>query len=168
VLYCSTHQYPHYPGTGALKETGAGKGEGYTLNIPLPGGQGDQDFARIMTDLVAPVARQYRPDCIMVSAGYDTHVSDPLGGMAVTTAGFAGMSKILTDLAAELCDGRLVLVLEGGYNLQALADGVLASLHEMAGKGGLSPAAFTALVQAKRPLPALDAALDAAKKHWTF
>ena len=168
VLYCSTHQYPLYPGTGSLKEVGAGKGAGYTLNVPLPGGQGDQDFARIMDELVAPVARQYRPDCIMVSAGYDTHVLDPLGGMAVTTAGFAYMTKIMVDLAAELCDGRLVLALEGGYNLQALADGVLASLHEMSGEGGLPTAAFTDLAQKKRPLPALDAALAAAKKHWTF
>ena len=168
VLYCSTHQYPLYPGTGSLKETGTGKGAGYTLNVPLPGGQGDQDFARIMDELVAPVARQYRPDCIMVSAGYDTHVLDPLGGMAVTTAGFAYMTKIMVDLAAELCNGRLVLALEGGYNLQALADGVLASLHEMSGEGGLPTAAFTDLAQKKRPLPALDAALAAAKKHWTF
>ena len=168
VFYCSTHQYPHYPGTGSLKETGAGKGEGYTLNVPLPGGQGDQDCARIMAELVAPIARQYRPDCIMVSAGYDTHVSDPLGGMAVTTAGFACMTKILVDLATELCEGRLVLVLEGGYFLQGLADGVLASLHEMVGKGGLPAEAFTAMVQTKKPLPALDAALTAAKKHWTF
>lgn len=165
VFYCSTHQYPHYPGTGSLKETGRGRGEGYTLNVPLPGGQGDQDFARIMNELVAPVARQYRPDCIMVSAGYDTHVLDPLGGMAVTTTGFACMTRILVDLAAQLCDGRLVLVLEGGYYLQGLADGVLASLQEMSGEGGMAPAA---LAQAKRPLPALDAALAAAKKYWTF
>lgn len=168
VLYCSTHQYPHYPGTGSLQETGAGKGKGYTLNVPLPGGQGDQDFARIMDELVAPVARQYRPDCILISAGYDTHVLDPLGGMAVTTTGFAYMTKAMVDLAAELCAGRLVLALEGGYNLQALADGVLASLHEMAGEGGLAPAAFMALTQTKRPLPALDAALAVAKKYWTF
>jgi acetoin utilization deacetylase AcuC-like enzyme len=168
VLYCSTHQYPYYPGTGSLTETGTGKGEGYTLNVPLPGGQTDQDFARIMNELVAPVARQYKPDCIMVSAGYDTHVSDPLGSMAVTTAGFAYMTKVLVDLAAELCDGRLVLVLEGGYYLQGLADGVLASLHEMAGEGGLTPAMLPALAQAKRPLPSLDAALGAAKKYWTF
>ncbi|MCX5865361.1 MAG: histone deacetylase [Deltaproteobacteria bacterium] len=168
VLYCSTHQYPLYPGTGSLKESGEGKGEGYTLNVPLPGGQGDQDFARIMDELVAPVARQYKPDCIMVSAGYDTHVLDPLGGMAVTTTGFSYMSKVMVDLAAELCGGRLVLALEGGYNLQGLADGVLASLHEMTGEGGLPTAAFTDLAQAKRPLPALDAALTAAKKYWTF
>ena len=168
VLYCSTHQYPHYPGTGALKETGAGKGEGYTLNIPLPGGQGDQDFARIMEELVAPVARRYKPNCILISAGYDTHVSDPLGGMAVTTTGFAFMTRVMVDLATELCDGRLVLVLEGGYNLQGLADGVLASLHEMAGEGGLKPEVLTALTQAKKPLPPLDAALAVAKKYWTF
>ncbi len=168
VLYCSTHQYPHYPGTGSLKEVGAGKGEGYTLNVPLPGGQTDQDFARIMDEFVAPVARLYRPECIMVSAGYDTHVSDPLGSMAVTTTGFAYMTKAMVDLAAELCDGRLVLALEGGYNLHGLADGVLASLHEMAGQGGLAPEAFTALSQAKRPLASLDAALSVAKKYWTF
>jgi len=168
VLYCSTHQYPLYPGTGSLKEIGTGTGEGYTLNVPLPGGQGDQDFARIMDELVAPVARQYRPDCIMVSAGYDTHVLDPLGGMAVTTAGFAYMARVMVDLATELCEGRLVLALEGGYNLQGLTDGVLASLHEMAGEGGLPPATFTALAQKKRPLPALDAALAVAKKYWTF
>jgi len=168
VLYCSTHQYPLYPGTGSLKEIGTGTGEGYTLNVPLPGGQGDQDFARIMDELVAPVARQYRPDCIMVSAGYDTHVLDPLGGMAVTTAGFACMARVMVDLATELCEGRLVLALEGGYNLQGLTDGVLASLHEMAGEGGLPPATFTALAQKKRPLPALDAALAVAKKYWTF
>jgi len=168
VLYCSTHQYPLYPGTGSLKETGAGKGAGYTLNVPLPGGQGDQDFARIIDELVAPVARQYRPDCIMVSAGYDTHVLDPLGSMAVTTAGFAYMTRVMVDLAAELCEGRLVLALEGGYNLQGLADGVLASLHEMTGEGGLPTAAFTDLAQKKRVLPALDAALTAAKKYWTF
>jgi len=168
VLYCSTHQYPLYPGTGSLQEVGAGKGEGYTLNVPLPGGQGDQDFARIMDELVAPVARQYRPDCLMVSAGYDTHVLDPLGTMGVTTNGFAYMTKVMVDLAAELCDGRLVLALEGGYNLQGLADGVLASLHEMTGEGGLKPAALTAMAKAKRPLPALDAALAVAKKYWTF
>ena len=168
VLYCSTHQYPLYPGTGGLKETGTGKGAGFTLNVPLPGGQTDQDFARIMDEFVAPVARQYRPDCIMVSAGYDTHVSDPLGSMAVTTAGFAYMTRVMVALAAELCGGRLVLALEGGYNLQGLADGVLASLHAMTGEGGLPTAAFTDLAQKKRPLPALDAALAAAKKYWTF
>ncbi|MBA3004243.1 MAG: histone deacetylase [Desulfurivibrio sp.] len=168
VLYCSTHQYPYYPGTGSLRETGVGKGEGYTLNVPLPGGQGDQDFARIMNELIAPVARQYRPDCIMVSAGYDTHISDPLGGMAVTTAGFAYMTKVMVDLAAELCDGRLVLALEGGYYLQGLADGVLASLHEMSGEGGLQPEAFAAMAKTKKPLPPLDAAMATAKKYWTF
>ncbi len=168
VFYCSTHQYPHYPGTGSLKETGAGKGEGYTLNVPLPGGQGDQDFSRIMDELVAPVARQYRPDCLMISAGYDIHISDPLGGMAVTSAGFAYMTRIMVALAAELCQGRLVLALEGGYHLQGLADGVLASLHEMTGTPGLSTGPHKTLGQTKRPLPALDAALKVAKKYWTF
>ena len=121
-----------------------------------------------MNELVAPVARQYRPDCILISAGYDTHVADPLGTMAVTTTGFAYLTRVMVDLAAELCEGRLVLVLEGGYHLQGLTDGVLASLHEMAGEERLSPAALTALGQTKRPLPPLDAAIAVAKKYWTF
>jgi acetoin utilization deacetylase AcuC-like enzyme len=168
VLYISTHQYPYYPGTGSLQEIGSGKGRGYNLNVPLPGGQGDQDFARIMNEFVVPVARRYKPDCIMISAGYDTHVLDPLGSMGVTTAGFAYMTKVLVDLATELCGNRLLLVLEGGYYLQGLAEGVLASLHEMAGEKGLEDAAFTPLIETRKNLPPLDAALVVAKKYWTF
>lgn len=168
VLYCSTHQYPYFPGTGALLEVGRGRGEGYTLNVPLPGGQNDEAFARIMNELVAPVARLYKPDCLMVSAGFDTHVSDPLGTMAVTTDGFAYMTRVLVDLAAELCDNRLVLVLEGGYNLQALKESTLACLNEMRGAKTLTPGILRGLQQAKKPLPPLDKALAVAKNYWTF
>jgi len=168
VFYCSTHQYPYFPGTGALQEVGRGKGEGYTINVPLPGGQNDEAFARIMNELVVPVARLYRPDCIMVSAGFDTHVSDPLGTMAMTANGFAYMTRVLVELATELCGNRLILVLEGGYNLQALQESVLACLAEMQGKSGLPPQMLQGLRQAARPLPPLDRALAVAKNYWTF
>ncbi|MDH5525251.1 MAG: histone deacetylase [Desulfobulbaceae bacterium] len=168
VLYCSTHQYPYFPGSGGLHEVGKGKGEGYTINVPLPGGQGDAAFARIFNELISPLARCYQPDCIMVSAGYDTYVADPLGTMAVTAAGYAYMTRVLVELAAELCDGRLVLVLEGGYNLEGLKDGMLASLKEMRGDNSLSGANFKGLQQAEIPLAPLDQALAITKKYWTL
>lgn len=132
VLYLSTHLYPHYPGSGALQETGSGKGSGYTVNIPLSGGQNDRSYAAIFNEIVAPVARQYQPEMILVSAGYDICLGDPLGSMAVTDAGFAYMTRVLKELATELCGGRLLLTLEGGYSLTGLRDGVLATLGELA------------------------------------
>lgn len=132
VLYLSTHLYPYYPGSGDLAETGTGKGKGYTVNIPLSGGQNDMSYAAIFNDIVAPVARQYQPEMILVSAGYDICLGDPLGAMVVTNPGFAYMTRVLKELAAEVCEGRLLLTLEGGYNLAGLRDGVLATLGELA------------------------------------
>lgn len=166
VLYISTHQYPYFPGSGGLQEVGSGAGRGYTLNVPLRGGQNDEAFARIFNELICPVARQYRPDCIMISAGYDTCVGDPLGTMAVTTDGFAYMTKVLVDLAAELCEGKLVLVLEGGYNFAGLKTGVLASLLEMTGESTLPAQKFSALKNAAIGLPALDQVLAVAGNYW--
>lgn len=134
VLYCSTHQFPHYPGTGSVSEAGEGRGEGYTLNIPLPGGQGDLDFALIFRDLVCPVARQYRPDFILVSCGFDIYGGDPLGAMRVSPAGFAAMTRFLQNLADEVCEGRILITLEGGYNLSGMRDGGLAVLSELCGE----------------------------------
>lgn len=168
VLYFSTHQYPYFPGTGSLHEVGSGAGRGYTLNVPLSGGQNDAAYARIFNELLSPVARQYRPDCILVSAGYDTYLADPLGTMAVTREGFAYMTGVLLELAEDLCDGRLVLVLEGGYNFDGLKSGVLASLTEMTGENILPGATVNRLRRAKVPLPALDQALAMAKNYWTF
>ncbi|HSR35563.1 MAG TPA: histone deacetylase, partial [Desulfurivibrionaceae bacterium] len=121
VLYFSTHQYPYFPGSGALGETGRGKGEGYTVNVPLQGGQDDLAFARIFNELLVPVAREYQPECIIISAGYDIYVGDPLGTMGVTPAGFGYLTKVLVELADELCNGRVVLALEGGYSFEGLA-----------------------------------------------
>jgi acetoin utilization deacetylase AcuC-like enzyme len=134
VLYCSTHQYPFYPGSGSVLESGSGKGEGYTLNIPLPGGQGDAEYARIVHELVVPVARQYRPQFILVSCGFDIFGGDPLGTMRVSPAGFVSMTRALLELADEVCEGHLLVTLEGGYNLDGMRDGCLAVLTELSGE----------------------------------
>jgi acetoin utilization deacetylase AcuC-like enzyme len=128
VLFFSTHRYPFYPGTGAAKETGEGDGLGYTVNVPLPAGTGDAVYRKVFKDVLVPVARRYKPQLILISAGYDAHVADPLGGMAVTVAGFSELARVVRELADELCEGRVAAVLEGGYNVEALAQSVLATI----------------------------------------
>lgn len=114
VLYFSIHQYPHYPGTGRINEAGAGKGEGFTINVPLPHGAGDADYMYVFEKVLLPVSRQFRPDIIFVSAGQDGHRDDPLAGMNLTSEGYALMTGVVQSLAEELSGGRLVLALEGG------------------------------------------------------
>lgn len=130
VLYCSTHQYPYYPGSGASSETGEGEGKGFTLNVPMKAGVGDAEYLSVFNEILAPAIKAFSPDVILVSAGFDIHYSDPLGGMRVTEQGFAALSEILLKLAHRLCHGRIVFCLEGGYNLNALAEGVYAVLKE--------------------------------------
>ena len=120
VLYFSTHQYPYYPGTGGPSETGNGEGEGYTVNVPLPPGMGDNEFIKIFNEILGPVTDQYKPEFILVSAGFDTFYDDPLGGMKVTPEGFAKMTRFLTDAAEKHSGGKIVFILEGGYNLDGL------------------------------------------------
>lgn len=134
VLYFSTHQFPAYPGTGSLGETGAGPGRGYTLNVPLRSGADDACYVRVFRELLVPVALAFRPELIMVSAGFDPYVGDPLGEMKVTPEGFACLTRILLELAEECCHGRLVAVLEGGYHIQGLAKSVRAVLLELLGE----------------------------------
>ncbi|MCL7488182.1 MAG: histone deacetylase [Desulfobulbaceae bacterium] len=134
VLYCSTHQYPFYPGTGAMVETGEGDGSGFTLNVPLPGGQDDSDFVQICSQVIVPVARQYKPEFVFVSCGFDIFGGDPLGAMRVSASGFAQMTRIMQNLADEVCDGRLLITLEGGYKLNGMRDGALAVLTELCGE----------------------------------
>jgi acetoin utilization deacetylase AcuC-like enzyme len=133
VLYVSAHQYPYYPGTGALHETGSGAGTGYTVNIPLAGGQGDADYLLLLEQVLVPLARAYKPQLIIVSAGYDTYVNDPLGTMDVTPIGFGTMTSRLKQLAEELCQGRLLLALEGGYHLDGIAQSIQHTLNALAG-----------------------------------
>jgi acetoin utilization deacetylase AcuC-like enzyme len=121
VLYCSLHQFPHYPGTGALREIGVDEGRGYTVNLPMPATFGDPEYLSAFDRVIMPIGRQFRPDFILVSAGFDCHFRDPLANMRVTEQGFAAMARRIKRLAAECCEGRMALALEGGYDLQALA-----------------------------------------------
>ncbi len=120
VLFFSTHQYPYYPGTGAILDTGRGAGQGFTVNVPVPAGVGDAGYAAVYEQILWPVARRYHPQLILVSAGFDAHWNDPLAGELLSLQGYAHLVRELINMAAELCDGRLVFVLEGGYNLDVL------------------------------------------------
>jgi len=129
VLFISTHQYPYYPGTGAVAEVGNGAGAGYTLNIPLPAGCADAEYVRVFQDLVLRAATRFEPDWILVSAGFDPHQRDPLGGMGVTEEGFAAMAQMLIQLADRFADSRIAFLLEGGYDLAALRNSVATVLN---------------------------------------
>ncbi len=124
VFYFSVHQYPLYPGTGRKDEHGKGKGEDFTLNCPLPSGKGDDDYINIFEKSLKPAVEAFRPDFILISAGFDAHRDDPLAGMRVTTHGFGEMTRLVVDWSVRHCEGRVVSCLEGGYNLDALAKSV--------------------------------------------
>ena len=134
VFFVSLHQHPYYPGSGWASEKGRGPGRGYTLNAPLPAGQGDRLYLRVMDELVLPVLRGYRPELVIISAGFDAHADDPLAGMLVTETGFAGMAQRLAGLADETAGGRLVAVLEGGYDPGALGRSVAATIRALDGE----------------------------------
>jgi acetoin utilization deacetylase AcuC-like enzyme len=135
VLYFSTHQYPFYPGTGHYTEVGEGKGKGYTVNIPLSAGCDDADYANLFRHCLRPICLEYEPQLILVSAGFDIYHGDPLGGMAVTEQGFARLTAIIMEMAGAVCDGRMVMTLEGGYNLEGEALSVKEVIRQMAGQG---------------------------------
>ena len=131
VLYVSVHQWPLYPGTGAATERGKGPGVGFTRNLPLPPGSGDGPFLAALSDTLVADAERFRPEFVLVSAGFDAHVADPLAGLTVTTAAFEDATRILCDIADRHADGRLVSVLEGGYDLDALAESVAAHVETL-------------------------------------
>jgi acetoin utilization deacetylase AcuC-like enzyme len=131
VLYVSSHQFPFYPGTGSLHEVGIKDGAGYTLNFPLPKGSGDESLVPIYSRIAGPVLEQFRPQIILVSAGFDAHFKDPLGGLRVTPAGFASTAASLVCAAEKLSEGKIVFVLEGGYSMEALRDCTKAVLRQM-------------------------------------
>ncbi len=133
VLYMSTHQYPYYPGTGWYDETGLKEGKGYTVNIPLSYGMNDDDYVYVFKEVIVPVARRFKPEIVLVSAGFDIHRNDPLGGMGVTEDGFARMARMLLDVAQGECGGKVLFVLEGGYDIRALTDSVKTVLMELRG-----------------------------------
>jgi len=134
ILYFSTHQFPYYPGTGSYREAGIGKGEGFTINVPLSAGYGDGDYIAIFENILRPVAIEFKPDIILVSAGFDIHKEDPLGGMNVTPKGFAGLIRSIMEIAEVCCNGRVIITLEGGYHIQGQSNSVKAVLKELSGK----------------------------------
>jgi acetoin utilization deacetylase AcuC-like enzyme len=131
VLYFSTHQYPYYPGTGAIEEIGRGKGLGYNINIPLRPGTDNAQYVKIFRKIIYPLSMKFKPDIVLISAGFDPYYKDPLGGMKVTSDGFAYLTRILMDIADNCCGGKLVLTLEGGYHITGLAESIKAVLIEM-------------------------------------
>jgi len=131
VLFISTHQFPFYPGSGAVNEVGVNAGAGFTINVPLPAGCGDAEYLQVFEQVVVPAAEKFAPEWILVSAGFDPHRRDPLGGMGVTEAGFGAMAQKLLVLAERFADGRIAFLLEGGYDLAGLRDSVAAVLEAM-------------------------------------
>jgi acetoin utilization deacetylase AcuC-like enzyme len=129
VLYISTHQYPLFPGTGYLTELEQGSGTGTAINIPLPAGCGDNEYKQVFDEIIVPAARRFKPEFILVSAGYDGHWADELSNMQLTLDGYHYLTRVIHQLANELCGGRTVFCLEGGYNLQVLSCAVNATFN---------------------------------------
>jgi acetoin utilization deacetylase AcuC-like enzyme len=154
VLYVSTHQFPLYPGTGTVDETGGSNAEGTKVNIPLPPGCGDEEYEIVFEDIVVPVISRFQPDFILVSSGYDTHWAESLASMQMTVTGFAKLTGLLRSAAENLCSGRLVFSLEGGYNLEALAYSIQATVNVLLGKDKVKdPLGFQGKIRKPSGLP---------------
>jgi acetoin utilization deacetylase AcuC-like enzyme len=167
VLYVSTHQYPYYPGTGAAREVGSEAGRGFTVNLPLEVGAVDDDYRLVFDEVVLPVLRQFAPELLIVSAGFDAHERDPLGGMRVTTPAFGAMTMALRAVAEEYCHGRIVCVTEGGYDLHALAasiDAVVQTLSDAAS----DPRWPSSTLASSRGRASADATKRALGPSWQF
>ncbi len=134
VLYFSTHQSPLYPGTGQVGAVGQDAAKGRNINVPLSPGRGDLEHLQAFERILLPVARQFRPQFILVSAGYDAHREDPLGSMMISSTGYAALTQLVVDISEEFCPGRVVLTLEGGYNQAALGRSVVACLQALDGR----------------------------------
>ncbi|KAF3440608.1 hypothetical protein FNV43_RR18892 [Rhamnella rubrinervis] len=138
IFFLSTHQDGSYPGTGKFHEVGQRDGEGATLNLPLPGGSGDSAMRAVFDEVIVPCAQRFKPDIILVSAGYDAHVLDPLGSLQFTTGTYYFLASNIQQLAKDLCGGRCVFFLEGGYNLQSLSHSIADSFHAFLGDPSLA------------------------------
>jgi acetoin utilization deacetylase AcuC-like enzyme len=167
MLYVSTHQYPFYPGTGAAVEIGAGDARGRIVNVPLEVGATDDDYRIAFAEVVVPVIRQFRPDVLLVSAGFDAHERDPLAGMRLTSGAFGAMTMELRRVAEECCAGRMALVTEGGYDLRALAESIESCLDAL-----VSPVAAprwpATTVRSGRGRAGADAAIRALNGCWSL
>lgn len=168
VLYLSMHHFPAYPGTGNLGEIGAGRGEGFTVNVPLARGQGDKEFAQIIYYLVNPIAQDYRPEIILVSCGFDLYQHDRLGSMMVTPEGYALMTYFLLAIADKVCDGRIAFVMEGGYSLKGIRECGLRVMQELCGVPTLSAKKLDTVVgggSGKRP-SILRKVVEVHQRYW--
>ena len=134
VFYFSVHQFPYYPGSGAENETGEGEGEGYTFNMPMVAGSGDVEYIEAFQNIFYPVAYKFSPEFIFISAGFDAHEQDPLAGINLSEVGYKKMTEVITRLASECAEGRLVSVLEGGYNFRSLSVSVEKHIRALMGK----------------------------------
>jgi acetoin utilization deacetylase AcuC-like enzyme len=165
VMYFSTHQFPFYPGTGGLDETGAGAGAGFTVNAPMPATFGDEEYLRVFDEVLTPIARQYRPEFILVSSGFDAHFRDPLGQMRVTENGFAALARRVKRIAAECCQNRMVAALEGGYDLHALAESGRCVIEEL-GREADEP--IIAAKDGTRITPIIERSRYFLSRYWNF
>jgi acetoin utilization deacetylase AcuC-like enzyme len=163
VLFCSLHQWPLYPGSGWLTECGEGEGEGFTVNIPLPPGSLDGDYALAFEAVVEPIVAQYDPQAVLVSAGQDPHTDDPLASMMLTSDGFAQLALRVSRLAGTHCEGRLTLVLEGGYDRRASALALEAELRALC--DGHAPAVEG---QTERAAVAIERARESQGRYWAL
>jgi acetoin utilization deacetylase AcuC-like enzyme len=167
VLAFSMHQFPGFPGTGRLGEVGAGRGEGFTVNVPLQKGHGDRDFLHILQFLVRPLARAYGPEIILVPCGFDLWLHDRLAGMRVTGEGYGLMAALLAEIASEVCGGRILFVMEGGYSAEGIREcgtKVMESLCRPSPAGLDSLYRLTAAPSDR--LPALKKAIEMHRKYW--
>lgn len=173
VLYVSLHQYPLYPGTGSIEEVGRREGEGYTVNIPLPAGSGDELFLQAFAKIILPLAVEFEPQLIMVAAGYDGHFADPLASLNLTALGYARMTEEILSLAS-MSGNKVIISLEGGYDLTALSYSVLATINQLVGIkeeiadpfGGFTGSAGPS--QASEVNKALDAIAENLGRYWKF
>ncbi len=131
VFFFSIHQSPLYPGTGSKSDKGGGKAYGTTLNVPVPPGSGDDDYITIFQDILIPTLRDYAPEIILISAGFDAHFLDPLGNINITAEGFATLTDMIMEIAEETASGRIVSALEGGYSLEGLSGSIVAHVERL-------------------------------------
>ncbi|MDO8885648.1 histone deacetylase [Candidatus Oleimmundimicrobium sp.] len=167
VLYISLHQYPFFPGSGYYDQVGAGGGKGFTVNLPLSAGTGDVLCMKIFDEVVNPIAYQFKPELIMVAGGYDGHFADPLTSLKLTVPGYSKLTKKALNLADDICGGKLVVSLEGGYELKALSHSIAATLNEMGNFGLKIKDPHGLLVSAdKVDLSVIDKVKKVQKEFW--
>jgi acetoin utilization deacetylase AcuC-like enzyme len=163
----SLHRFPGFPGTGNFGEIGCGRGAGFTVNVPLAGGQGDRDFIEIIHYLVLPLAHHFKPGMILVSCGFDLYLHDRLGGMRATPEGYALMSALLVDIAEQVCEGRILFILEGGYSIKGIQECGLYLLQELCNLSPVGRNKLNQIITNPRPkLAALKKAIQIQQRFW--